>query len=137
MNVESQLKILVVDDDPLCLKVVESLLLENYDCEVELADSVEEALNRINELSIEREWKPRWYDIVFMDINLPILNGDVVTKIIKQAESNMRDIPVIAITNEATAQRKDEFHKAGIADIIIKPITLEKIAPMMTKHLKV
>jgi len=80
-------KILIVDDDPICLKVVKTLLIDNYQCQVDIAVSATQALDRIYEMGLE--WQPKWYDLIFMDINMPVLNGDKVTKIIKETEANM------------------------------------------------
>ena len=129
-------KILIVDDDPVCLKLIKTLLIDNYHCEVDIVESAAQALHCIYEMGME--WKPKWYDLILMDINLPVLNGDVVTKIIKESETRMEHIPVIAITVDPTAAvEKDKFLKLGITDIVIKPITNEKLAAIMKKYLNI
>lgn len=132
-NVDSIAKIFVVDDDSICLQAVKILLLDNYYCEVDTADSVDQALNRIYEMNLQ--WQPRWYDLVLMDINLPIFNGDVLTQIIKKTETNMQTIPVIAITNEQSASKKDSLFACGITDVIIKPVTIKKLNAVMKKQI--
>jgi two-component system sensor histidine kinase/response regulator len=127
-----KVKILIVDDDHVCLEAIKQLLLSHYQCEVDAVDSAEKALNRVNEM--ELQWQPKWYDLIFMDINMPILKGDLVTKIIK-AESKMEKIPVIAITGQETAINEKLFFDRGIVEIIIKPITVEKLNTVMRKYL--
>ena len=126
-------KILIVDDDPICLKVVKTLLIDNYQCQVDIAVSATQALDRIYEMGLE--WQPKWYDLIFMDINMPVLNGDKVTKIIKETEANMKTTPVIAITTADSAKRQDEFLKLGITEVLIKPITAEQLKVVMKKYL--
>ncbi len=126
-------KILIVDDDPICLKVVKTLLIDNYQCQVDIAVSATQALDRIYEMGLE--WQPKWYDLIFMDINMPVLNGDKVTKIIKETEANMITTPVIAITTKNSAERQDEFLKLGITEVLIKPITAEQLKVVMKKYL--
>lgn len=126
-------KILIVDDDPICLKAVKTLLIDNYQCQVDIAVSATQALDRIYEMGLE--WQPKWYDLIFMDINMPVLNGDKVTKIIKETEVNMKTIPVIAITTENFAKRQAEFLKLGITEVLIKPITAEQLKVVMEKYL--
>jgi two-component system sensor histidine kinase/response regulator len=126
-------KILIVDDDPICLKAVKTLLIDNYQCKVDVAVSATQALNRIYEMGLE--WEPKWYDLIFMDINMPVLNGDKVTKIIKETEANMKTIPVIAITTADSAKRQNEFLKLGITEVLIKPITVDQLKVVMKKYL--
>jgi CheY-like chemotaxis protein len=133
MKANQKVKILIVDDDHVCLEAIKRLLLNHYQCEVDAVDSVEKALNRIYEM--ELQWQPRWYDLIFMDINLPILKGDLLTKIIKETESNMEKIPVIAITGEETAINEKLFFDRGIVEIVIKPVTVEKLDTVMRKYL--
>ena len=126
-------KVLVVDDDLICLTFVKTMLEEDFQCEVDVAMSATDALHKIYEKGFE--WQPVWYDLILMDINLPVLNGDIVTKIIKETEERIEHIPVIAITIDKTAlNRKAEFLKLGITDIVIKPITNDKVEEIMQKY---
>ncbi len=129
-----KIKILIVDDDHVCLEAIKQLLLNHYQCEVDAVDSAEKALNRVNEM--ELQWQPKCYNLIFMDINLPILKGDLVTKIIK-AESNVERTPVIAITGQDTAVNEKLFFDRGIVEIVIKPVTIEKLNYVMKKYLRI
>ena len=118
-------KILIVDDDPICLKFIKTLLTNDYQCDVDIVESAEDALHCIYEMVMD--WKPNCYDLILMDINLPILNGDVVTKIIKESETLMRHIPIIAITVDSTdAAEKDKFLKLGIDDVVAEVLPADK-----------
>ncbi len=130
-----KIKILIVDDDHVCLEAIKQLLLSSYQCKVDAIDSAEKALNRINEM--ELQWQPKWYDLIFMDINMPILKGDLLTKIIKETQSNMENTPVIAITGQETAINEKLFFDRGIVEIIIKPVTVEKLNTVMRKYLRI
>lgn len=135
MIANQKVKILIVDDDHVCLEAIKRLLLNHYQCEVDAIDSAEKALNRVNEM--ELQWQPRWYDLIFMDINLPILKGDLVTKIIKAESNNMERTPVIAITGQETTINEKLFFDRGIVEIIIKPVTVEKLDIVMRKYLRI
>jgi CheY-like chemotaxis protein len=129
-------KILIVDDDPICLNLIKTLLTNDYQCHVDIVTSAADALHCIYEMAME--WNPKWYDLILMDINLPLLNGDVVTKIIKESETRMRHTPVIAITADAAAAVEPEkFLELGINDVVIKPITNAKLALIMNKYLNI
>ncbi len=129
-------KILIVDDDPICLEFTKTLLIEDYHCDVDVVESAEDALDRIYNMMME--WKPKWYDLILMDIHLPILHGDAVTKIIKETESHAKHIPVIAITvSQLSDLEQTKFLEMGISDIVRKPVTNEKLAAILKKYLNI
>jgi CheY-like chemotaxis protein len=129
-------KILIVDDDPICLELIKTLLTNDYHCEVDVVESAEDALYRIYKMVME--WNPKWYDLILMDINLPILNGDAVTKIIKETESQIKHIPVIAITSSQISDlEQSKFLEMGIGDVVKKPVTNEKLAAILKKYLNI
>ena len=126
-------RILVVDDDAVCLKAVELLLTDIYDCEVETVDSAEKALTNVYEIGLDLN--PRWYDLILMDIKLPILKGSVVTKIIRETEEHLQNVPIIAITGSATEEDKQQYIKLGMNDVLIKPLTEGVMNEIMHKYL--
>lgn len=126
------LKVLVIDDDPVCLKSVKSLLSTQYGYEVDVVESPVDALNRLYAMAME--WEPKWYDLILMDINMPVVKGDVLTKIIRQTETNMQNTPIIAITGRLAKGQETRLLKKGITDIILKPITSDKINLIVEKY---
>ena len=64
------------------------------------------------------------YDFIFMDINMPILDGIEATKIIRD---NNIDIPIIALTANALEGDKEKFLSNGMNDYLAKPIDLDEL----------
>ena len=102
-------KILVVDDNKINLNVA-SGLLQLCNITPETAESGPSAIELIHD---------NQYDIVFMDHMMPVMDGIEATKIIREMGI---DIPIIALTANAVAGAKEMFLKAGMNDLLTKPI---------------
>ena len=68
-------------------------------------------------------------DLVFMDIEMPVMNGLETTKYIREKlPSPLRFIPIIALTAHNPANFFEDFHKVGFDYLMTKPYSIEKIA---------
>lgn len=103
--------ILAVDDNEANLKLL-TVLLEDMGINVIPADSGPQALLKVEEHDI---------DMVFMDIQMPGMNGLEATQLIRLKKS-ATELPIIALTAHAIADEKDEILKAGMNDYQTKPI---------------
>lgn len=129
-------RVLIIDDDYICLKALKDLLIENYSCKVDAFRSVEEILTRIYEIDIEQEWQPVGYDIIFVDIQLPKFNGDVLASIIRKTKTRLKTTPIIAITAYSKSLTdENKLKKMGITDLIIKPVIYKTLDTMLNKYL--
>lgn len=78
------------------------------------------------------------YDLVLMDIQMPMMNGYEATKRIRAMESSYcRQIPIIAMTANAFEEDKALALQAGMNDYIAKPIQIDKMLKVIGKVLKV
>jgi len=104
---------LVVEDD-FVSRVVVSNILENMGGRVDQAGTGEEGLR----LAREKE-----YDVVFMDIQLPDMNGLEVTRALRSNPGvSKATVPIIAMTATAMAGDKEKCIEAGMNDYITKPV---------------
>ncbi len=72
------------------------------------------------------------YDIILMDINMPIMNGIECTKQIRaMEEENKKDIPIVAITGNAMNYTLEEFKEAGINDYLQKPLNFDTLVEVV------
>ena len=104
------MKALIVDDNLVNLKVAQKLL-EHESLEIETVMSGYECLARIKEIK---------YDVIFMDIMMPKMDGVETLKKLKEDESF--NIPVVALTADAEIGAKDKYLKEGFYNYISKPI---------------
>ena len=73
------------------------------------------------------------FDLVFMDINMPVLDGISATKLIKNID---KDLPIIAITANAMVEDYEEYEKAGIRGYLTKPFLAEQLWDLLSQFLK-
>jgi signal transduction histidine kinase/FixJ family two-component response regulator len=105
---EGGYKILIAEDNKINQVVTKSLLKKyNYECTI--VENGEEAVNEI---------KNNHYDLILMDINMPIMNGNDATKVIRQFDAIT---PIIALTAADIDEIKEDCIAIGFNDIIIKP----------------
>jgi DNA-binding NtrC family response regulator len=128
-------KILIVDDDPRCLSAVKKILDYNYSFKVDTFDAADKVLTHLYDMEFEEQ--PEWYDLIFMDVRLPVLEGGTLVKIIKETESKLITKPIIAITGFLDNETAKQLKKVGITEIIEKPITFQKISAIIAKYLNI
>jgi CheY-like chemotaxis protein len=113
-----KLSILLVEDDPIARRVC-SLFLQDLHYQVDTVDCGQQAL---------AVFKAN-YDIIFLDIGLPDINGYEVAKRIRAYEEEYQRKPVhiVAITAHIYDSDKAECFAAGINDFISKPISKDSL----------
>ncbi|MFW1885101.1 ATP-binding protein [Acinetobacter nosocomialis] len=129
------LHILAVDDHLPNLIVLDALLGE-LNVKTTKALSGQEALNIIQE-RIDQKLKP--FDLVFMDIQMPVMSGIDTTRAIRSLESTLdgeMQLPIIALTAHALADEKQKLLKVGMNDYVTKPIQMEQIIQILTQWTK-
>lgn len=111
------LRALVVDDSPINIKVA-TLALEKLGLQCESAKDGQEALDRC---------KTNYYDAVFMDIRMPVMDGLKATRAIRAHETGGRHIPIIALTANAYKEDEDSALAAGMDAYVSKPFKLHDL----------
>lgn len=119
--------VLVVEDNLVNQKVAIKML-EKLGYKAALAQNGVECIQRLSELS---------YDIVFMDIQMPQMNGFEATQLIRDTKSSVlnHSIPIVAMTSHAIDEDKNQYLSAGMNDYIFKPVSVGELDNMMTKWL--
>lgn len=108
-------KVLLVEDNPVN-KQVTSLMLKKYGCEADLAGNGLEALSKIGK---------NQYDLILMDIQMPLMDGIEATKIIKEKYDHVP--PIIGLSANAMEGDAEKYKREGMDDYVAKPITSEQL----------
>ena len=124
------LNILAVDDHLPNLIVLEALL-GDINVKTTKAQSGQEALQIIQD-RIQLGAEP--FDLIFMDIQMPVMSGIDTTRAIRSLESTIEGmkIPIIALTAHALADEKEKLLKVGMDDYVTKPIQMDQIIQILT-----
>jgi CheY-like chemotaxis protein len=75
------------------------------------------------------------FDLVFMDILLPGINGLETTNEIRSCQKDYKDIPIVAMTSKNEEEEVEQCYAAGMNDFLGKPFNIEMIATILYKHL--
>lgn len=110
----SKLSVLIVDDNA-TNHIVVSSLLSNLVGDITTALNGEEALARLEEQT---------FDIVLMDIHMPVMDGIETTLAIRSSESTYQDVPIIALTADPQYQQSRLCRNIGMNSSLAKPIKL-------------
>jgi two-component system cell cycle response regulator DivK len=118
--------ILYIEDNPMNMRLVRKMLkMGGYD--------MIEAVNGLDGLAMAEQERPM---LILLDINLPDIDGTEVTAQLK-ANSELRHIPVIAVTANAMSGDRERFLEAGCDGYISKPLSketlLETVAELLEK----
>ena len=128
LHLDDKIKVLIVEDNLINQRLIQ-ILLQQYDISVSISSNGLEA--------VEMATKNK-YDLIFMDIDMPQMNGIVATKKIKERLMNQQDMPVIvALTAMAMEGDREMLLKEGLDDYLSKPFTKDKLEYILNKYLKV
>ncbi len=122
---EASYQALYIEDDPASLALVRTLLSRQPLASLLAAPNAELGLQ------LARSERP---DIIFMDINLPGMDGFQALQVLKEDEAT-RDIPVIAISAGAMAKDIENGLAAGFSDYLIKPLELGRFQATLDRVL--
>ena len=120
-------RILVVEDIELNREVAEQII-GSMGVTVECVVNGKEAVDRFNEVE---EW---YYDLIFMDVQMPVMNGLEATEAIRKLNrGDAKDIPIIAMTANAFAEDAAISYKAGMNEHITKPLDIAQLMECMRR----
>ena len=117
--------ILLVEDNIMNQNVAKRML-KKFNIEVEVANNGEEAMECI---------QSRTYDLVLMDIQMPIMDGIEATKQIRKLKEKIQQPVIIAVTANTSVEDRKQCKEAGMDDFISKPITLSAFRKHLLKWL--
>ncbi|WP_367182072.1 response regulator [Sulfurimonas sp.] len=121
-NIFNANKILVVEDN-ITNQLVLLGLLEDCVKEIDIAKNGKEAVEM---------FQIGKYELILMDIQMPIMDGYEATRIIREID---KEIPIIALTANAMVEEIEKTKKAGMNEHLIKPINIENFFATLSKYI--
>lgn len=105
-------RVLIVDDNNINRKL-DQLLIEELGGDFDLAENGMQAVDAFSR---------RAYDLILMDVNMPVMDGIEATRRIRALESTSHITPIIALTANALPGDKEKFIASGMDDYLSKPL---------------
>ena len=121
------LHILLAEDNELNMEIAEFVL------QTEGAD-VSKAWNGQEAVEVFKKSEPREFDVILMDIMMPVVNGYEATKMIRSLErEDAKEIPIIAMTANAFTEDRIRAKEAGMDEHVAKPVDVELLVRVIHK----
>ena len=117
----NEMKILIAEDDRINFLIISFLLRDNV-------KKMDRAINGKEAVELARTNE---YDLILMDMNMPLMGGLEATRIIKNMYP---DLPIIAQTASTSQDEKTNFLNAGCDDVIYKPIKKDLLFEVLLKY---
>jgi len=118
--------VLLVEDNEINQQVAREIL-ESAGLNITLATDGQEAVHALKENE---------YDAVLMDIQMPVMDGYTATREIRNLKSEIRNVPIIAMTAHAMAGDEDKSLEAGMNGHVAKPIDPDQLFSTLQKWIK-
>lgn len=120
----SKPRVLIAEDNAINQKVA-SHLLQRLGYLTEVAGNGEEALAALSRSA---------FDLVLMDIQMPVMDGYEACKAIRASGEEWSDIPIVALTANALPEVKEKCLTLGMNDFLTKPVTKDKLALTLSRN---
>jgi signal transduction histidine kinase/CheY-like chemotaxis protein len=108
----ADLAVLVAEDNVINQRSIERILSQQNIRKIAIVENGEEVLAAVQAHS---------FDVILMDMNMPIMDGIIATRKLKESEQRISSIPVIGITAATEERMINNFYEAGISSHIVKP----------------
>lgn len=126
MTDNRELNVLVAEDDRINQELI-LFMLRKLGCSPTLAENGREALDLLGRGS---------FDLVFMDISMPEVDGLTATRTIRDLPDGdpRRELPVIALTAHAMQDDRERILAAGADEVLTKPFTMEGLQELINRY---
>ncbi|MDA3892020.1 MAG: response regulator [Salinivirgaceae bacterium] len=117
--------LLLVVDDIFVNRILLAEIISEINCECKLASNGKEAIEKL---------RTQKFDMVLMDIEMPVMNGLETTKYIRtEMEESIANTPIVALTAHNPDDFFDEFNAAGFDELVTKPYLINKIKDIVER----
>ena len=121
-------RVLLVEDNELNMEIAETFLMD-------AGAQVTKAVNGQQAVYLFRENPPGTFDIILMDVMMPVMNGYEATRTIRALDRpDASTIPIVAMTANAFVEDIQESREAGMNEHISKPLDITKVIAVIGKY---
>lgn len=78
--------------------------------------------------------KERAFDLVLMDVHMPVMDGIVATETIRALEGHDRQLPIVAFTADMLSDTHERCLAAGMQEVLLKPLGLPEVKALLVRH---
>lgn len=121
---DTKKRILVAEDDTISAQLISTLL----------SNSGQDFLIVGDGYTALREARTGLYDLAFVDLRMPDMDGIELTGMIRREKEPVSNMPVIALTANASAEARDDCLNAGMNDFLVKPIAADRLQEILKKY---
>lgn len=120
-----RIRILVIDDDPICRKVA-SAMLQRLNCLVDCAANGKDAAELLCRVR---------YDLLLLDWVMPYMNGAELTRLVRSGAVGVhhQQIPIIGVTADLVSSTRERCLEAGVNEYLTKPVDYKKLALLVAE----
>merc|ERR1711916_138692 len=111
--VEKTMSVLVAEDNPVTQMIIQALFKE-FDIQLTQAFDGAQAVAKADSEK---------FDMIFMDMMMPVMDGDVATMKIRQGGGPNANVPIIAFTARDDSPNPNQLNNNGLNDLLSKPVT--------------
>ncbi|CAG8598012.1 606_t:CDS:2 [Ambispora gerdemannii] len=127
------LKVLIVDDNDINLKILTKILAKHFGHLIQATSTLSSGVSALDSLAKDE------YDLILIDIEMPVLSGVETTIEIRRVDSKYkilesnRKIPIIAVTTNTLEDERKKYTEAGMNGCVAKPIDLDELKTVIEK----
>jgi signal transduction histidine kinase/ActR/RegA family two-component response regulator len=118
-------RVLVAEDHPVNRKMM-AALLGKLECDVTFCENGQEAVDTAQQHP---------FDLVFMDIHMPVMDGLAATRLLRQGGLDHQTLPIVALTADVMNEARDKAMQAGVNEFLSKPVRLPELQASMARWL--
>ena len=119
-------RLVLLVEDNLVNQRVAQLYLERAGCEVVYCSNGREALAAL---------EARRFDLVLMDVQMPVMDGLRATRLIREREGINQRVPIVALTASGMKEQVEECKASGMDEVMAKPIDRDRLSAILDRYI--
>lgn len=124
--VAKDIRVLAAEDNSVNQMMLKKFLADRFGYQLSLVSDGQQAIDALAEAAADTSARGG-FDLVLMDIHMPVLDGVSASKKIRASKNDWQNIPIIALTADAAAAHLEEYKQVGIQACAAKPINWQDL----------